>query len=138
MTDPLQPPQNTTTTPSSFTVHTPTAIAGAVVVVALIGAAVALAFAHWQTASIIGLLTLLAPIAVGLVIQIDQVSRTRQTQADQGASIATVERRTNGELDARIEAAISRALTATQTPATLAPAPAVPQDAITTELPKAA
>lgn len=80
----------------------------------LSGVAVAMAaLTSWSPAEILGLLGLLAGIGGGAVITGAVSGRVEQLQAETSAQttqLGTIERRVNGELDARIEAGADRAV----------------------------
>lgn len=76
------------------------------------GIAVALAtMAHWDAGAILGVLGILggigggAAVAGGVSGRVDQI---QQETRDQTATLDTVARRVNGELDARIAAAVQQ------------------------------
>lgn len=95
---------------ATVTLHTSTLVAGAGILVALVAAAVALALAHWDTGAIVGLLTAIIGVGAVALGQLDHLARVRDEQREQSATLATIDRRTNGELDARIAAAVASAL----------------------------
>lgn len=74
----------------------------------LAGTAVTLAsVAHWDPAAILGVLGILGGIGGGAAVAGGVSGRVEQLQADTAAQttqLGTIERRVNGELDARIEA----------------------------------
>jgi len=79
----------------------------------LSAAAVALAtLADWDPAAILGALGVLGGIGGGAAVAGGVSGRVEQLQADTAAQttqLGTIERRVNGELDARIEAGANRA-----------------------------
>lgn len=79
----------------------------------LAGTAVTLAtLAHWDAAAILGILGILGGIGGGAAVAGGVSGRVEQLQADTAAQttqLGTIERRVNGELDARIEAGADRA-----------------------------
>lgn len=105
--------------PGETRLNTATVVATLGLVVAILAAAVALAFAGWDGTAILGLLTALGGVggvAVTLLDKLTNVHRVNVEQsteiAAQGSEIATISRRVNGELDARIEAGAQRAAVA--------------------------
>jgi uncharacterized protein HemX len=79
----------------------------------LAAVAVALAtLAHWDSASIIAVLAILGGIGGGAAVAGGVSGRVEQLQAETSAQttqLGTIERRVNGELDARITAGAERA-----------------------------
>lgn len=84
--------------------NTATVVAATVMVVALFAAAVALAFAGWDGAQIAGLLTGVAGVGTTVVMLLDKLVTVQRVNVEQSTQLQTIERRTNGELDARIKA----------------------------------
>lgn len=128
---PAQPPR-------TVAVHSTTLVAASVVLVALIGAGVALALAHWDAGAIAGLLTAIIGVAAVALGQLDQLAKSRHEQAQNTATLAVIDKRTNGELDARIASAVTAALNTLPAPVvapTANPSPPAPvaTDTITPE-----
>lgn len=84
--------------------NTATVVAATVMVVALIAAGVALAFAGWESGSIVGFLAGLAGVGGTVVALLDKLVTVQRVNVEQTQQLTTIERRTNGELDARIRA----------------------------------
>lgn len=74
-----------------------------IVIVAFIGAAVALAYAHWDSIAIAGLLTALAPIVVSFLVLV--VKTDHQTE-----KIQQISEQTDSVLDRRIVTGATKAL----------------------------
>lgn len=87
-----------------------TVIAALVLLVCLVGAAVALTFAGMDPAAIVGLLTGIAGIGATLVGLLGKLSSLHQETTQQTASIAKIDHQTNGVLDDRIHKAVSVAI----------------------------
>ena len=88
--------------PSQIHVNGVTVIMAGVVLVAVIAAGVALAFAGWDAVQIIGLLGALVGVATPLLALLDRVVSVHRENIEQSQTLDVLDRRTNGELDARI------------------------------------
>lgn len=81
-----------------------TIVAALVLLVCLVGAAVALTYAGMDPAAIVGLLTGIAGIGATLVGLLGKLSSLHQETSQQTEVIAKIDHQTNGGLDARIDA----------------------------------
>jgi len=76
------------------------------------GIALALAtLAHWDAAAILGILGILGGIGGGAAVAGGVVGRVEQLQEEtsaQSSTLATIDRRVNGELDGRIATAVQK------------------------------
>lgn len=107
------------TQPGETKVNTGTLIAVVALVVALLGAAVALALAGWDGTAITGLLVGLAGVAVPVVALLDRFVNLQRVNVEQSQTLerqdeqlTTINRRVNGELDERIRAGAQAAAVA--------------------------
>lgn len=96
--------------PGKVSVNTTTIVVAAVVVVVFVAAGVVLAVAGWSTGAIAGLLTSLVGVVAVVLPLLDRVVNTARETSTQTVTLAKIDKRTNGELDARIEDAIHSAL----------------------------
>lgn len=92
------------TSPQVTRLNTATLVAALVLIVALLGAAVALAFAGWDGTAILGLLTALGGVGGVAVTLLDRLTNVHRVNVEQTGQLDTISRRVNGELDARIAA----------------------------------
>lgn len=95
-----------------MTVNTVTIVASAALIICLIAAAVALAFARWTAGEIIGLLSAVVGLAAVLLPLLDKAINLHRESGEQTATLRVIDKRTNGELDARIQAGAEQAATA--------------------------
>lgn len=92
------------------TSHTMTIIAGALVLVCLTGAAIALAYAGWDGNAIMGLLTGITSIAVPLVAAVSRLTDLKRATDQQTQVLAKIDHQTNGVLDKRIESGVRKVM----------------------------
>lgn len=78
--------------------------------VCLIGAAVALTYAGMDPAAIVGLLSGIAGVGAPLVGLLGKLTSLHQETVQQSETIAKIDHQTNGVLDARIHRAVSVAI----------------------------
>lgn len=97
--------------PGAARVNTSTLWAAVCLLVAVIGAGVALALSGMETGAVIALLTGLVGIGGGLVAVLDRMTTVQRINAKQDQKLETIERRVNGELDQRIATAFDEKLT---------------------------
>ncbi len=87
--------------------------AGVVLVAVVAALSVGLSFAGWSDQAVAGWTTAIGALAVGILGLVIKVEGKTDSQTEQlseiSTSVATVERRTNGELDERIRAAMREA-----------------------------
>lgn len=94
-----------------ISLNTVTVIAGAALFFALVMAGVALGLAGWEPAAILGFLTGLAGLGAIVLPFLDKLINVGQETRNQTATLNTINRRVNGELDARISSVVEEALT---------------------------
>lgn len=94
------------TKPADPTSHTLTIIAGAVVLLSLIGAAIALAYAGWDGNAIMGLLTGITGVSVPLVAAVSRLTDLKNATDAQTVVLAKIDHQTNGVLTERIRTAV--------------------------------
>jgi hypothetical protein len=104
MSDEQTPPTDTPTG------HSLTITAGLLVLACLIGAAVALAYAGWDSGAILGLLTGITGVAVPLLAAVKGLVDMRKESHEQTQTLAKIDHQTNGALDARIESGVRKVM----------------------------
>lgn len=82
----------------------------ATIILAMTGAAVALAFAHWDAPTIVGLLVGLGAVITPLLALLYKTDSQSATLDNQSATLAHIDERTNGGLDRRIASAVQAAV----------------------------
>jgi hypothetical protein len=87
-----------------------TLAAALVLLVCLIGAAVALTFSGLDTARVIGLLSGIAGVGATMVGLLAKVSSLHQETAQQTETLTKIDHQTNGILAAKIKTAVAEAL----------------------------
>jgi uncharacterized transporter YbjL len=102
--------EDQTETNSNPTGHALTIIAGLVVLVCLVGAAVALALAGWSGNAIMGLLTGIIGVAGPLIAVTARLTDLKTATDAQTLTLAKIDHQTNGVLNQRIKDAVHSAL----------------------------
>jgi len=83
---------------------------GVVVLALFVSAGVTLALAGWSGTAILGFLSALGAVVSVVFPLFDRLVELVRKQDAQTETLATIDRRVNGELDARIEAAVRQAM----------------------------
>jgi len=105
----------------------PTLWATVVLISCLLAAALTLAlWARWEAGAILGFLAGLAGVAAPLVLLLDRSVNIHRINTDQTTRIQRIEHQTNGELQTRVETAVTRALE--RATGTAGPAAPIPND----------
>lgn len=123
----------TAKTPGSFKVNVVLAASVGLVALLLFAALILATVAHWEVGAIIGLITGLLGVATPVLVLLnrlpgieqDQAQLRQETQA-QTATLEVLDRRTNGDLDRRIAAALDAAVARGQAAILNAPTAAYP------------